>query len=68
MTFIMDRIIILYNTLLVENLRNNQLIDDVLETVKDKFLIAMQMYKVNTNIQRSSWVELHYILMEGRGL
>ena len=56
MMFIMDRTFVLYNTLLVENQRNNLLIDDVLETVVDKSLIAMQMYKVNTNIQRSSWV------------
>ena len=66
MTFVMDLIIELYNTLLVENLRNNLLVDDMLENVVDKSLIAMQMYKLNTNIQRSSCVVLYYILMEGR--
>ena len=66
MTFVMDRTIVLYNTVHVENLRNNLLVDDVLENVVDKSLIAMQMYKLNTNIQRFSCVVLYYILMEGR--
>ena len=67
MTFIVEQIIVLYNTLLVENLRNNLLVDDMLENVVDKSLIAMQMYKLNTVIhdQRSSCVVLYYILMEG---
>nr|XP_022298273.1 leucine-rich repeat serine/threonine-protein kinase 2-like isoform X2 [Crassostrea virginica] len=47
-----------------ENLRNNLLVDDLLENVVDKSLIAMQMYKLNTVIQRSSCVVLYYILME----
>ena len=68
MTFVVEQTIVLYNTLLVENLRNNLLVDDVLENVVEKSLIAMQMYKLNTVIQRFSCVVLYYILMEGRGI